>query len=170
MSVYLIKQCLRCKKEFTALIKEHKRGYAKYCSKSCAAKSNKKPKIPNACCDWCYKPFYRPTKKLTNTKSGLHFCSRKCKDSAQRLDGISLLHPPHYSSGNFAKYRRYALSSLDHECNRCGYSDHVEILIVHHIDRNRRNNKLSNLEILCPNCHDTERLINKDGRFYHLAH
>lgn len=39
------------------------------------------------------------------------------------------------------------------KCVRCGYSEHPEILGVHHIDEDRNNNTLSNLAVLCPNCH-----------------
>jgi 5-methylcytosine-specific restriction endonuclease McrA len=42
------------------------------------------------------------------------------------------------------------------KCERCGYSEHPEILGVHHKDRNRHNNDLSNLEVLCPTCHSLE--------------
>jgi 5-methylcytosine-specific restriction endonuclease McrA len=41
-------------------------------------------------------------------------------------------------------------------CVRCGYNTAPHILGVHHKDRNRRNNELSNLEVLCPNCHSLE--------------
>ena len=41
-------------------------------------------------------------------------------------------------------------------CDRCGYSKKPEILGVHHKDRDRKNNELSNLEISCPNCHSEE--------------
>ena len=37
-------------------------------------------------------------------------------------------------------------------CERCGYSKY-EILQVHHKDRDRSNNELGNLELICPNCH-----------------
>jgi len=40
-------------------------------------------------------------------------------------------------------------------CERCPYSK-IRILIVHHKDRNPKNNALENLEILCPNCHAEE--------------
>jgi 5-methylcytosine-specific restriction endonuclease McrA len=43
-------------------------------------------------------------------------------------------------------------------CNRCGYNSEPRILGVHHIDRNRMNNEISNLEVLCPNCHSLEHL------------
>ena len=50
------------------------------------------------------------------------------------------------------------LRNLIKECNRCGYSAYPDILGVHHIDRNRDNNDLSNLEVLCPNCHSVEHM------------
>ncbi len=37
-------------------------------------------------------------------------------------------------------------------CNSCGINT-FRLLVVHHIDRNRQNNKLSNLVWLCRNCH-----------------
>lgn len=37
-------------------------------------------------------------------------------------------------------------------CNRC-HSDDIDILCVHHIDKNRKNNSYENLETLCANCH-----------------
>ena len=40
-------------------------------------------------------------------------------------------------------------------CERCGYGVY-QILQVHHKDRNRKNNLLSNLELICPNCHYAE--------------
>jgi len=39
-------------------------------------------------------------------------------------------------------------------CNRCGYKPPYQaVLDVHHKDGNHRNNKSSNLETLCANCH-----------------
>jgi hypothetical protein len=37
-------------------------------------------------------------------------------------------------------------------CEQCGYRK-KEILNVHHSDKNKKNNDIGNLEILCPNCH-----------------
>lgn len=45
-------------------------------------------------------------------------------------------------------------------CERCGFSKR-EILQVHHRDRNRNNNEIANLELICPNCHYEEHHIRK---------
>ncbi len=44
------------------------------------------------------------------------------------------------------------------QCERCGYGK-AEILQVHHKDRNRLNNELDNLELVCPNCHAEEHYL-----------
>lgn len=45
-------------------------------------------------------------------------------------------------------------------CERCNYNKY-EILQVHHKNRDRKNNKLENLELICPNCHYEEHLLEK---------
>lgn len=45
-------------------------------------------------------------------------------------------------------------------CEKCDYNKY-EILHVHHKDRNRKNNELSNLELICPNCHFEEHYLEK---------
>lgn len=42
-------------------------------------------------------------------------------------------------------------------CTRCGISDE-RILLKHHIDRNRKNNDIKNLQTLCYNCHKLAHL------------
>ena len=46
-------------------------------------------------------------------------------------------------------------------CERCGYAQ-VEMLHVHHRDRDRSNNDASNLELICPNCHYEEHYLEKN--------
>jgi hypothetical protein len=38
-------------------------------------------------------------------------------------------------------------------CTNCGFNKWPQILQFHHIDRDRKNDSLENLTILCPNCH-----------------
>ncbi len=49
-------------------------------------------------------------------------------------------------------YRKLALEHYPKICVYCGFGI-SEILEVAHLDQNRSNNDLSNLAILCPNCH-----------------
>ena len=47
-------------------------------------------------------------------------------------------------------YRKKAFKCLPHKCDKCGLD---KLLEVHHKDGNRKNNKVSNLRILCKECH-----------------
>lgn len=105
-------------------------------------------------CDYCGKEYYISPSRDT---SEFHFCSRECKDSAQRLASGSKfdnLRPEHYGQTNgIASYRTRAFYSYPHQCAVCGWAEDEEILEVHHIDEDRQHNNIENLIILCPNCH-----------------
>jgi 5-methylcytosine-specific restriction endonuclease McrA len=49
-------------------------------------------------------------------------------------------------------YRKLAFTRYDPLCAHCGFGVPA-VLEVAHLDGNRGNNDLSNLVILCPNCH-----------------
>lgn len=51
------------------------------------------------------------------------------------------------------------------KCEACGYDRYLELLELHHIDRNRENNVRTNLKLFCPNCHEEWHLIDKSGRY-----
>jgi hypothetical protein len=161
------KSCLNCYTQFDAEIKELNRGNAKFCNRKCSFEWRKKnPKIqkPNCVCAICDKDFYRSASKIAASKSGFVFCSRNCKDIAQRIGGIKEIHPPHYTD-NRKDYRKTAKEHLEQICSHCGYDKHPEVLQVHHKDRNRENNSIENLEIVCPTCHEVDHFLSGDGRF-----
>lgn len=54
------------------------------------------------------------------------------------------------------KLQKYIVS-LYGKCESCGYS---EVLDIHHIDGNRRNNSPENHSVLCPNCHSKIHRLN----------
>jgi len=57
-------------------------------------------------------------------------------------------------------YRRLVIYfDLEKKCQRCGSLKHI---VVHHKNRNRKDNRLDNLEILCRRCHFIEHDINKE--------
>jgi len=149
----LERQCQFCHKSFQAPVKELNRGNAKFCSMVCRSSARKITfRAPNLNCAYCKVPFYRRNRKV-HSKSGLVFCCRAHKDIAARIDGIKAIHPSSY--GVTKDYRDIAFRNLPNVCNRCGFD---KVLVVHHKDRDRSNNTLGNLEILCPNCHALEHL------------
>lgn len=154
----MLRTCEQCESEFEARTVDVRRGFAKFCSIRCSADRRKqmprKQNEPNSICAVCDTPFFRQQSKLSNAKHGIRFCSRACKDRGQSLaGGVKAIMPSHYGRANgMYTYRNYI--STD-RCNRCGFSDRRAI-VVHHKDRNRRNNKPENLEALCCNCHSIE--------------
>ena len=163
------KPCEYCSENFEAPLYEHRRGYAKYCSKPCLgralSKKLAKKNPPNTTCSGCGSEFYRAPSKLKQAKHGYMFCSRRCKEAAQTIGSataIAAIMPAHYGDAS-ANYRAKALVHHGPKCKRCGYDNIVHILQVHHVDRDRRNNDVENLEVLCPNCHMEEHFLAGDG-------
>lgn len=67
-------------------------------------------------------------------------CSRSCSNTYFRTkDGAST-------------YRDRALKHYGCVCSSCGFSN-ILALEVHHINKNRDNNSIDNLKVLCANCH-----------------
>lgn len=55
--------------------------------------------------------------------------------------------------------RETARSHKKDYCEKCGMTERLE---VDHIDGDRSNNKLNNLQTLCNNCHINKTVANKD--------
>jgi len=145
------KPCLQCGKEFEALLREVKRGNGKFCTRKCSAAhrvSKIKPKKPNVECAKCGKEFYKNNSKKKQSKSGLFFCSRSCKDAAQKIGGIKEIMPNHYGTGN--SYRSICWAHHEKVCVVCGED---KIVAVHHYDENHDNDDPKNLVPLCPTHH-----------------
>ena len=162
------KICRHCKSHFHASMKEHTRGNANFCSRSCSTSFNnhdkKQKRSHNNICAMCGTTFYRAISKKLNSKSGLYFCSRLCKDLAQRSDGLEGFNPYSYTNGKTA-YRDRAFKEFVHSCSVCGYDEYKNVLVVHHKDYDRNNNNMDNLQILCPTCHAVIHYTSKTGRW-----
>ena len=144
---------------------------------------------PNTNCCICNKPVYkRPSQIKTN--HGKVYCSVGCygvscriekpciicgkpilaglnKKTCSRSCSNKLRIGRHYHGGYFRdKVKNYQslkirlMVARGKKCERCGY-DKIEILQVHHVNKDRNNNELSNLELICPNCHFEEHLLQK---------
>lgn len=175
----MLVNCKYCNKEFKPPTRDINRGNGKFCSKSCASSFRKgvqqKTRLVFICSNpKCGKEFLKLASNFrkNSSKSGLRFCNRKCKDEAQSLEvGLKAIQPSHFgtkdnSSPTSRNYRPIAAKHLDMtKCNRCLFNLRPEVLQVHHKDRNRRNNTLENLEVLCPTCHIIDHYDNKDGLY-----
>jgi hypothetical protein len=125
-----------------------------YCSTVCYNNAEHKVTLT---CSHCEKEFTRTKSQINKRVKNQHinFCSRECKDAAVHY--MEEIRPEHYGTSD--NYRIKAFKNYPKACNRCGF-DNEQALEVHHRDRDRLNNDLSNLEILCANCHTIEHKIN----------
>lgn len=143
---------------------------AKYCSKECRRKSRRGPKQYFKCIR-CNSTI--PEGKNANAK----FCSEVCRSGANSYNSAvrkGRIKSPGVGSGygegcgyyvnGISLYQKTAFENLPHRCNRCGKES---TLLVHHINHDRTNNDISNLEILCKKCHQQHHCTRdvKTGRF-----
>jgi hypothetical protein len=126
------------------LIPKHCLSERRYCSVNCTAKPDTRVDIV---CALCSKTRKLERSKVNVSKTGIHFCSRRCKDEAQSLE-VGILKLDHYGDGK-RTYRQRALKLLGAKCSVCGYDEYIEMLDVDHKDSNRGNNQLENLQVLC---------------------
>lgn len=116
-----------------------------YCSMSCYGRSCRKENP----CVVCQKPILASKNKKT--------CSRSCANKHRAgLTYISEERRDKVISSQALKAR--LMKARGKACERCGYNKH-EILNIHHKNRDRKNNDLSNLELICPNCHMEEHYL-----------
>jgi hypothetical protein len=118
-----------------------------YCSLACYGKACRKEKP----CIVCGKPILASANKKTcsracanKNRTGIQYTGRALKDKVK--------------TQRILKGRLIALRGA--QCERCNFSI-VQVLQVHHTDKNRSNNALENLQILCPNCHASEHYLKK---------
>jgi hypothetical protein len=152
---------------------------------------------PNTQCSICKKPIYkRPSQIAIN--NGKVYCGPTCYGIACRREKpcivcgklmLARLNKKTCSRGCSnrlrtgiqykqnqprSKVKSYKLLKIrlvklrGPVCQRCGYSK-VEILQVHHKNRDHTNNELENLELICPNCHFEEHYLEKSW-FKKLIH
>ncbi len=142
---------------------------------------------PNTNCVVCDKPIYRRPGVLARF-GGHAYCSQTCYGVASRREkpcvvcGALILASANKKTcsrvcanknrtgstytGARLRDKVYTIRMLKkrlfilrgQQCERCTFAI-AEVLQVHHKDRNKHNNELTNLELLCPNCHASEHYL-----------
>lgn len=132
---------------------------AKYCGRRCYYKSMAPRGTIVLNCDVCGKEYYRSPSHAHYAKKT---CSMKCRGMASRT--------AEPGSGDYPLVRRWMRRrDMIKACSRCGYDVVPNILVIHHVDRDRTNNTLTNLKVLCPNCHAIEHLPENKGGWHHAS-
>lgn len=145
--------CKQCNQRHLSRIRRNSKN--EFCSGRCARDYIKQNGSVTTICAWCKLEHTKKKSQLVNSKSGLYFCTRKCKDEAQKIGGIKEIQPLHFGTAKDQGSEIYRKLFEDHEffCNRCGYKEFKVAVQIHHIDENRTNNDKTNLIPLCANCH-----------------
>ncbi len=123
-----------------------------YCNKSCQSKGTSINLV--VVCNACGKKIKRQPSDIKQSKTQIFYCSKLCyytslsgNTSMLKDDGRHWC----YKTGR-SSYRKDALGYYGEKCSVCGYSV-VNVLQVHHKDKNRDNNQIENLDVLCPTHH-----------------
>lgn len=141
--------CKQCTKEFKAKPSWIKNGGGKFCSRSCAHAANRKGSVIH--CFICSTQAYKQPKALNGSKSGKLFCSKSCQTKWRNAEFKDEKHT-NWKGGLHAYRRMMTQSTKITICTLCKNSD-KRVLAAHHVDENRKNNTIENLEWLCHNCH-----------------
>ncbi|OGJ04425.1 hypothetical protein A3F97_02960 [Candidatus Nomurabacteria bacterium RIFCSPLOWO2_12_FULL_41_10] len=146
----LVRKCKVCKKEFKTKPYWVKIGGGKYCSKWCHYQGLKTGKT--IVCFICKKEAYKSIKNLGRSKSKKYFCSKSCQAIWRNSIVYIGENHPNWRGGE-STYKNILLrTKILPICSKCRTKD-KRVLAVHHLDRNRKNNKVENLIWLCHNCH-----------------
>lgn len=141
--------CKKCGKAFTVKPSQIVYGYGKFCSRICAQWHVKNGK--EVACSRCGVVIYRTRRMLARSKSSEYFCTKRCQTLWRNQLYVGEKHA-NWQHGRSVYRDLLKRSGSKQVCEVCGTKDQ-RILIVHHIDRNRMNNKPENLAWLCHNCH-----------------
>ncbi len=160
----VIKQCLKCGKEFEISYAQRAR---KFCSHICASAFNGDARIGTS--RTIEVPHQCPIcgKEYSVNKSALEYgrnatCSVEC---GHQLAGLMKRVPIDKAVSPQTHRRNYTKAFPRTLCNKCGYSKVPEILQLHHKDENCSNGAFYNLEWICPNCHMEEHYLRRTGPF-----
>ncbi len=139
--------CLHCSADISS--KEKK---VKFCNRSCSSTFNNKQRFNRngLRCKGCNNSIQRQGNRT--------YCSMSCRQDHQVKLWLTDEFDPTVKAGLSQPFRNWLLRESNFKCQECQWSkvNHVTgkvPLTIDHIDGNYKNNKRSNLRVLCPNCH-----------------
>lgn len=161
----IINICKECNKEFVS--KKYRRHVQDFCSKSCSSKNKIHPsykssiitclgksKIPRECKECKHTFLVFPS--MIKIKDRAKYCSNKCRITHWNKTSLEREQP--------GAYRANAWKVYEKKCYDCGNID-KRVLVIHHIDGNRKNGQINNLIPVCHNCHCIRHIdMNGNGR------
>jgi len=156
-----------------------------FCSRSCSAKYNNIKRSKNIDevsgryiggkskerdFDYIKKEYFCVFCGNKLNKNNFKYCSSKCQSLFRQME-ISKKIESGENVTNSA-LRKYLMLKHDSKCQKCGWgmknpTSGTVCLDMHHVDGDANNNVLSNVEILCPNCHsltNTYKRVDKDRK------
>jgi hypothetical protein len=153
--------CPQCKQPHP-----YEKRHNKFCSSTCSAnfhnRARYETKLANRAlkslkaCAICNNDFF-------SSKSTQKCCSRSCDAQYKRksyidlwLEGSECGYGKNFLLSNYI--RNYLLDLANHQCTKCGWREINPVtqkvpLEINHKDGNPANAHVSNLEVVCPNCH-----------------
>lgn len=141
-------ECIVCKTPiYKRPIEIQKNNGRVFCSQACYGISCRK----ESPCPICGKLILAGLNKKT--------CSKGCANR-QRTGIKYKLNRPMSKVASERALKIRLLGLRGKSCEKCGYGE-FRILQVHHKDRNKGNNDMDNLELICPNCHSKEHYLEK---------
>jgi hypothetical protein len=141
--------CDNCGNKFYKKLSQIKRSLKHYCSLLCQSRARRKGVM--VACYLCKKEAYKTRKSLERSKNKIFFCGIGCSNKWHGEEYSRDKHP-NWKTGEYSYKLILKRLTTIQKCALCETSNH-KILLVHHVDQNRRNNNPSNLSWLCYNCH-----------------
>ena len=153
----MIKSCEVCNVAFRTKPSEVARGHGRFYGRACAAKAARRGREVE--CHVCTLKFWRSNAQLAHSKTQTWFCSPDCRSAWNEKVMPSGEEHPGWKGGA-KSYRRRAIKKYGAKCSsgNCPLREAqidvpVTMLDVDHLDDNRANNDLENLQVLCVWCH-----------------
>lgn len=159
--IYTIeKKCIHCNNDFISFISEER----KYCSQSCSAKENNKLYVKRQKTESNVevKNLNKQIKNCLNCGCEINdstktYCNQICFHENRKKNIFNLI-DNNNTTLNSRQYKKYLIEKYGNKCMECGWGEknpksNTIPIELEHIDGNGSNNTLSNLKLLCPNCH-----------------